>query len=105
MKITKSITLYDIQKIMNDHYFLNFGGNNTRDMILTPSKSSHGAIGHWLMALIGSPPKGYSLYIPEHSLLAFYNVRGKPYNNRRSCDIPELDKLRKPKEFVIKYKA
>ena len=67
-----------------------------------PSLSEYTKVGAWLLAINGSAPKGYALYIPDLNVINYYDFRGKRYRILSNIQIPELDNLQNPKEFTFK---
>ena len=48
-----------------------------RELIVTEIKNNYGKVGTYIFSLIGSPPRGYALYIPTATKLIFISASGE----------------------------
>ncbi len=101
-KKNNHLTLVEIRKKMLQHYANKYGGTGERKLLISAHLDNHGTIGSFFFSLDGSPPKGYAIYIPGHSMINFYDPRGKRYNyfeNIRILELTEKDGFTPRKDF------
>jgi len=48
-----------------------------RELVDTPSYCEYGGVGAVLLAVRGTPPRGYALYIPRYRRLVYYDSSGR----------------------------
>ncbi|MBA7625154.1 hypothetical protein ES703_32578 [subsurface metagenome] len=63
-----------------------------RPMMIHKSYSAHSKLGAIFFAVTGSPPKGYAIYVPEHSYLIIIDAWGKTkrYRNTKITDLDQF---------------
>jgi hypothetical protein len=61
-----------------------------RELIITEIKNSYGKTGTYLFSLMGSPPKGYALYIPTATKLILIGMSGEKIKKFKDILIEEI---------------
>lgn len=91
-------TLEEIrQKLI--HYYSKGISEIDRSMTITFILNNYGKAGTVFFSIIGSPPKGYGMYIPEIHQKYFYDARGKRWKHYGSAEIPEIDEIIKNRNY------
>lgn len=66
---------------------------DSRPMMIHKSYSAHSLLGAIFFAVIGSPPKGYAVYVPEHYYLIIIDAWGKT-RRYQYTEVTDLDQFK-----------
>jgi len=57
----------------------NYPASKDRSLFIHKSYCAYQGLGAVYFSLNGSPPKGYAIYIPDHRVVRFYDLLGRPF--------------------------
>jgi len=97
------MTVDDIKRKLAKMYDkVDNGYSMKRDLFIHKSYCNYGELGAVFFALNGSPPKGYAIYVPDHSYVLFVDAWGEHRERRHVIKLEGLDEL--PDDIILKNK-
>ena len=86
--LSKTFTELEIKQKLCRHY----GDTpDRRNMIKCKHEDEHNGVGTVFYSVVGSPPKGYAIYVKRRHMLSMYDGHGKRFKIYRNVDIEGVD--------------